>query len=362
MRPLPISKAEVEPTISILIAAHNEEAVIAEKLDSCLALDYPRAQVEVIVISDGSTDATAAIVSGYVKDGVIFEPHRERRGKSYVLNRAAEKATGEIMLVSDANAMFEPRALRTLVQNFADPTIGCVSGSRHLLSENGAVQQSAGLYWRYESAIKRWESITGSTMGVLGSMLAIRSANFRPIPRHIINDDFFLALCVLKQGQRVIYEPDAICGSYASQSIQQEKIRRRRISAGRFQHLFSSGSWMQLSVVVRFKLISHKYLRLCLLPFMVCTLLFNIAALWQSPNAVSLLMLLSGQSIFYLLALYGNLYARSRLFGRLPAVAYYIVSGSSASVEGLYGYFRGTETVLWHKANRSSGPNIPAPN
>lgn len=351
-------QVDITPTVSILVAAYNEEDVIAQKLDSCIALNYPKDKLEIIVVSDGSIDQTVDIVGRYAgrHSEVIFIPKEVREGKSRALNTGAERATGDILVISDANAMLDPDAIRLLVRNFADPQVGCVSGSRHLLSgENGGIEKSSGLYWRYESAIKRWESKTGSTVGVLGSMLAIRQTLFRPIPSDIINDDFYIMLSALNGGQRKIYEPEAVCGAYASQSTRQEKVRRKRISAGRFQHLLNFSSWIYLPQAVRFRLISHKYLRLFLFPIMIGALLSNGVAVWLNPTINLGSLLLIAQVTFYLLALLGKFVKGGPLLGRLSSVAYYIVAGSIASLEGFWGYLSGTQTVLWTKAGRSSG-------
>jgi len=359
MRPTPLKKQSIEPKVSILIAAYNEETVIKQKLESCFALDYPQEQVEIIVICDGSTDATASIVSALINSGQSFATVRliengERRGKSYSLNRAAELACGEILLISDANALLEPSSVRKLVANFADTNVGCISGSRHLMAADGSIKTSAGLYWRYESAIKSWETQTGSTLGVLGSMLAIRRELFTPIPADIINDDFYIALCSLGQGKRVIYEPEAVCWAYASQSVSQEKIRRRRISAGRFQHLLRSFRKIEMSNYNWFKLISHKYLRLFLLPFMVVGFGANTVVLLSPPVGTMWIVLWGGQFAFYGLAVLGSYFASKQIRSPLPAIAYYVVSGAWASVEGILGYLTGSQTILWQKVNRGS--------
>jgi len=179
----------IQPRVSLIVSAYNEEAVISQKIDNTMALDYPRDLLEIIVVTDGSSDATAEIVAGYQNQGVILLHKPERGGKSAAINRAADKATGEILIFSDANAFYRNNVLRKLLRNFSDQSFGCVSGKKTILPTAATVTESENKYWKYESFIKTSESRLGTTTAVVGEMIAFRRKVFSPIPSGIINDD-----------------------------------------------------------------------------------------------------------------------------------------------------------------------------
>ncbi|MCF6290808.1 MAG: glycosyltransferase family 2 protein [Desulfobacterales bacterium] len=357
LRPRPVRQRPVTPRVSLIIAAYNEEKVIAEKIDNSLALDYPA--LEIIVVSDGSSDTTAGIVRGYADAGVVGLHRPQRWGKSAAVNRGAEQATGDIFVFSDANAFYFPDVIRKLTRNLADPAVGCVSGSKTVrpLADNrcqeSSVGRSEGLYWRYESFIKEKETLVSSVTGVVGEMLALRHELFQPIPDNIINDDAFLCWHILRQGFRVVYEPGARCWETASASGRDDMVRRQRITAGRYQLLFRVRWWPWNNPGALFLLISHKFLRLFLPFLMVIALAANLLLLFFPHVPALMLFLLAGQSAFYALALLGMLLDRQgRPSWRLPALAYYILIGNLASLSGLFLFLTGRQSVLWQKAAR----------
>jgi len=170
-----VRRAPVTPTMTLIIAAYNEEAGIAERLENALGVDYPQAALDVLVASDGSSDATAAIVAGYAPRGVRLL-QLPRQGKIPALNEAVRHATGEILVFSDANIHFHPQALRALARNFADPAVGGVAGNStyHLPADGESSSRGEGLYWRYDSWLKEMESRTGSIVSAHGGLYAIR--------------------------------------------------------------------------------------------------------------------------------------------------------------------------------------------
>ena len=275
------------PALSLIIAAYNEADVIAAKVENSLTLDYPPDRLEIICVTDGSDDGTADIVAAYDVQGVRLLHQPQRQGKSVAINRAAAQANGDILVFSDANAFYLPDALRMLVRHFADEQVGGVTGQKTIQRSHdqwqpaSGVSDSSSLYWRYESAIKQWESAIGSTAGVVGEMMAVRRALFQPIPADVINDDAYLAVRLCGVGARVVYEPAAVCWETAAASNQQEQIRRRRITAGRFQLLFRPRLWPWRSPWMVFALFSHKFLRLLLPFFLLGALVSSALAVWR---------------------------------------------------------------------------------
>lgn len=354
IRRRPIDRAEITPRVSLIVAAYNEDSVIAAKLENSLSLDYPTEALEIIVVADGSTDGTAEIVRGYADRKITLLHSPERRGKSAALNRGVAQASGEILVFSDANALYEAAALKKLVRNFNDPQVGCVSGRKTVRGGDSAVGESEGAYWRYESYIKAGETQTGATVGVVGEMLALRAALFEPIPETVINDDAYLALRVLRRGFRVIYEPEARSWETPSLSTRDEVIRRQRMTAGRFQLLFNPTQlWPWNRPLVLFQLISHKFLRLLLPLFMLGAFVSNALLVALRTRQLLMYLVFSAQLAFYGLALLGFVAERRGRRLKLPAVAYYLTSSNLATFQGFVRYVTGKQTVIWEKAQRA---------
>lgn len=348
----PVRRGDHLPAISLITAAHNEEPVIAKKLENVLALRYPRDLLQIVLVSDGSTDRTARIAGAYEDQGVQVLELRERGGKSQAINAGLARATGKVIVINDANAFCLPDALLKLAQQFNDAEVGCVTGRKAVRAGQSAVGRSEGVYWRYESYIRRKESEIGSTTGLVGGILAVRRELFDPIPPHVINDDVYVGMQVLKRGYRVVYDPETVFWQMSTVDMRAESVRRRRISAGRFQLLFNPALWPSNDVFVLFQLFAHKFLRL-LLPFlMIGALLGNVAlALWfDSPPFFR--VTLAGQAAFYLLALLGWAAERTGRPLKAAGVAYFIASGNLTAIEGLAHYLSGRQTVLWQKAER----------
>lgn len=255
----PVLTAEITPTVTLLIAAYNEEAVIAGKLENCLALDYPAEKLQVLVAADGSTDRTVDIVRSFSSRGVelCYEP--ARRGKMAAINHAMQAARGEIVVFSDANNYYRRDALRELIRPFADPTVGAVSGAKHIVKGDGQLGEAEGLYWKYESFIKEQEARLWTCTAVAGEIFAIRRELFTPAPEEVINDDFYLALQVIRRGFRVMYAPKAVSLERVSPSAQDEIVRRTRIIAGRYQAMAMSLKLLPFrQMFVLWQIVSHK--------------------------------------------------------------------------------------------------------
>jgi cellulose synthase/poly-beta-1,6-N-acetylglucosamine synthase-like glycosyltransferase len=370
------------PPVTLLIAAYNEEEVIAEKLENALALDYLLENLQILVAADGSTDRTPDIVRQFPQQsrrpfrGVELSYAPERRGKMAAINRAIPMARHAILVFSDANNLYESDTLRELVQPFSDPTVGMVSGSKNILKGDGVLGEAEGLYWRYESFIKQQETRLGTCTGVSGEVLALRRSLYQPCPEHIINDDFFLALNVIRQGYRVIYTPQARSYERVSASAQDEVVRRARIVAGRYQAMRVALRWLPWrQPLVVWQIVSHKFLR-PLVPFgMLAALLANLAAvIWPPmggwPTGVKNLpliwlafpynwLLLFTQLGFYTLAWLGNRQDRrmpQSSLGKLLYLPAFLVNSNLAAILGLARSLVGKQTVLWQRvARRSTG-------
>jgi cellulose synthase/poly-beta-1,6-N-acetylglucosamine synthase-like glycosyltransferase len=353
----------ITPQISLLIAAYNEQDVIASKLENTLALDYPTERLQVVVATDGSDDHTPQIVETFAERGVELSHDFHRRGKMAAINRALPRLKHEIIVLSDANNLYAPDALIELVKPFSDARVGAVTGSKNILDDPDAHAKADGLYWRYESAIKKYETALGSCTGVAGEILAIRRSLYRPPPDHVINDDFFIGMGVLRQGYRLVYAPAACSYERSSLTEQDEAVRRARIVAGRYQAMLMAGSVLPWrSPVLIWQVISHKFMR-PLIPFlMIIAFLATLAAcIWPLPAAEPgwlylappyNVLFLAAEILVCILAIFGSSLKNRGLLGKILYLPTFLVNSNLASLLGLYSFFTGKQTSLWRRARR----------
>jgi len=353
----------VTPPLSILIAAYNEEDVIAAKLENTLSLDYPEDCRQIVVAVDGSEDGTAGIVQSFADRGVELSFDIRRGGKTAAINRAMPRLQHNIVVFSDANNLYEHDALLELVKPFSDPKVGAVTGSKIILDESDAYAKADGLYWRYESAIKENETLLGSCTGVVGEILAIRRNLYQPPPDQVINDDFFIGMSVLRQGYRLVYAPKAHSFERGSLTEKDEAMRRSRIVAGRYQAMLMSRNvlpWRNPLLI--WQILSHKFMR-PLVPLMMILAFFASTAtlIWppQSSNYAWLFLVPPYNSIFFLLevlvyslAVFGGYFKNKGLLGKLLYLPTFLVNSNLSAILGLYSYFTGKQTSLWKRTRR----------
>jgi cellulose synthase/poly-beta-1,6-N-acetylglucosamine synthase-like glycosyltransferase len=362
--PKPVAARPITPKVTLLIAAYNEEAAIAKKLENSLALDYPLEQLQILVAADGSNDQTPDIVRAYAERGIELSYSPPRQGKMAAINRAMPRANGEIIIFSDANNMYNPNVIQELVAPFADLTVGAVTGAKSIARGDGALGESEGLYWKYESFIKEQETRLGTSIGAPGEILAIRRNLFESPPDNIINDDFYIAMRLLQRGYRIIYNPQARSSERISLTTQDEINRRARIVAGRYQAIFLASQLLPLqNPLVVWQVISHKYLRPLVPLAMLGALLTNIMTIiWPAPSKKHALINLAlpfnwfallFQLLFYGLAGLGNAQqARKGKPGMLLYLPTFLVNSNWAAVVGLYRFLVKNQTTLWQRAQR----------
>lgn len=344
----PMQAATPYPTLTVVIAAYNEERVIAAKLENTLALDYPADRLRVVVAAHGSSDATAEIAGGFAARGVTVLHDPVRRGKTAALNRAVEATASEIVVFSDANNNFNADALLQLVRHFADPKVGGVCGLKQIYDAHD--RESAvgdGLYWKYESAIKIAESRLGSITTADGEIFAVRRELYRTLDESLINDDAAITLDLVRSGYRVLYEPGARSYEHASIRIEDDFNVKVRMVSGGFQTL--ARNWRFLippRSAFAFAFLSHKVLRWLAPEFLILML---AASLMLAATPFFLVVLL-GQVAFYALAWAGW---RMRARATLPIAIYvpfYFCAMNLAALFGLYRHL--TQSTQWKKAER----------
>lgn len=374
LRPRPVRADDAwTPAVSVVVAAHNEAEVIIDKLTSVLAADYPPDRLETLVVDDGSTDGTADVVETAALPGVRLLRQHQRGGKPIAVNRGVAEATGEIVVISDASALFDVGALRNAVRLFADDEVGVVTGAIRVIDEATGVARPAGLYWRLQQQLARWESQTGSTVGVNGNFFAFRRDTFVPLAPDTINDEFTIAMRQAADGRRVVVGDGVTTYDRAAGSMSAEYARRARITAGRFQWAASAAGGRH---PLLFRLASHKLSRIAVPPAFVVLLLASAARAAAARPAgrtgIADLALLRGagawawlgaQVLFWSAGAAGV--ARERAGGRVPTVLRmpaYLTSTTVAGLTGLQRHVMRRQTVLWTTRSEHSAPApVPAP-
>jgi cellulose synthase/poly-beta-1,6-N-acetylglucosamine synthase-like glycosyltransferase len=350
VRPRPLRTQEgYEPTVSLIVAAYNEQDVIVWRLANIADLDYPADRIEVIVVADGSDDRTAELARSMGQTKVLHHP--ERAGKRAAIERGVGVATGEILLLTDANNRFTPETIRALVAPFADPSVGVVTGRKAIDDDMGRpLDEAEGLYWRYESKIRAAESAVGSTTGVAGEILAFRREAFQFVKPGTMNEDFVQAMLAALDGWRVVYAPKAVSLERASATMGDEATRRSRLTTGRWQAL-----WMLLPSLLRrrpllaLQVISHKGLR-PLVPFaLIVALLSNVVLAAQHRWAAWLLLL---QAAFYTAAMLGWAAEAAGRRNRLFYVPYYFCRMHIAALSGFRDFVSRRQEAVWAKVRR----------
>jgi cellulose synthase/poly-beta-1,6-N-acetylglucosamine synthase-like glycosyltransferase len=352
LAPRPAHRADIQPRVSLIIAARNEERDIAAKLENALALDYPKELLQIVVASDCSDDGTDEIVRSFADRGVILHQQRVRDGKTRAQHRAVSVSTGEILVFSDATTKYEPDALRKLMRAFADPLVGCVSGQLlYVDGETSAVGQGCRSYWSYEKLLKSWESAAGSLIGVSGCLYAVRRSCYAKLAGDMI-DDFAIATEIQLQGLRTVYEPEAICSEDTNHRVRDEFRMRVRVIEQTMNALQRYGRLLDArrSPLFIFQLACHKTLRyaapiLLILAFGANALSLDAGVFYQFA--------FFAQSLFYFAAFIGWLGAVSGVGLGPLAIPYYFVLINTAAVVAFVKFMRGEAHIVWEPVRDS---------
>jgi len=343
------------PTMTLMICAYNEEDIIKEKMANTLALDYPKDKFRIMWVTDGSNDHTNELLAAYPEVDIVFSP--ERRGKTAALKHGLRELKTRYVAFTDANTMINTGALREIARLFSDPTVGCVSGEKRVAARKAGemASEGEGLYWRYESTLKRWDSELYSAMGAAGELYAIDPQLCREVPDEALLDDFMLSMYVVQAGKRIAYTSDAYAREYGSANIYEESKRKRRIAAGGLQSIWWLRSMLNplRQPLVTFQYVSHRVLRWSITPVaMVLLLIVNIALVAMGAGTFYTVMLIL-QTLFYLMALAGWLTNRFGYKNKLLYTAYYFMFMNFNVFRGM-AYLRSHgKSGAWEKAKRS---------
>jgi cellulose synthase/poly-beta-1,6-N-acetylglucosamine synthase-like glycosyltransferase len=337
------------PTISLLIAAHNEEEVIASRLDNALAMAYPTEKINIVIASDGSSDKTCEIVRGYLDPRVRLLDYAERRGKAAVLNAAMSVIDSDIVLLSDANTFSAPDAAKQLARWFTDSAVGAVCG-KLVLVDPSTGRNVDSLYWKYETFLKQCEARLGALLGANGAIYALRRNCYVPIPDNTIVDDFVIPLLGrLRHGYQIVYDPEAVAVEETPASIGSEFRRRARIGAGGFQSIgLLPGLLNPRLGWLWFSFVSHKLLRWCCPFFLLILLTCNLFLAGQPPYR----QILAAQSAFYLLSVAGACLPIGGRLMRLVRVSTMFTSMNLALLVGFGRWLSGQQRGVWQRTAR----------
>lgn len=342
--PRPVERGEMEPTVTMIITAYNEEKDLEAKLLNTFELDYPKEKLEIIVASDGSTDRTDEIVRSFADRGVKLFRQEGRLGKTMAQNTAVELAQGEIILFSDATTMYQPDALKAMLPNFADASVGCVAGKLIYVDPAGTgVGQGARSYWSYETFIKEAESRACSLIGVSGCLYALRRTAYVPLYPEA-GSDFLIVTKIYEQGLRTVYEPTAVCTEETNHRADKEIQMRVRVISQTYTDLWRHLHMMNplRSGFYAVQLFSHKVMRYAV-PVWLVLLLASTATLAFSFSLFLAVFLL--QCLFYSVAII-SLLSGGKVNGLL-AVPQYFVLTNVASVLAFFSFIRGERMATW---------------
>lgn len=343
------------PTMTLMICAYNEEDVVAEKMENTLALDYPKNKFRIMWVTDGSNDRTNELLAAYPDVDIVFSP--ERKGKTAALKHGLRELKTRYVAFTDANTMINAGAMKEIARLFMDPTVGCVSGEKRVAARNKGeiAAEGEGLYWKYESTLKKWDSELYSAMGAAGELYAIDPTLVKEVPDEALLDDFMMSMYIVDGGKRIAYTPDAYAQEYGSANIHEESKRKRRIAAGGLQSIW----WLRRMLnpfkqpVVAFQYISHRVLRWSITPVaLVVLLLINILLVAMGSGCLYNVMLIL-QILFYLMAFCGWALNRFGHRNKLLYTAYYFVFMNINVFRGMAYLKSHAMSGAWEKAKRS---------
>jgi len=350
-------RTDYEPEVTLFIAAYNEKDFVAEKIKNSRELDYPSGKLHMMWVTDGSDDGTPELLKQY--DGVVVHHLPQRNGKIGAMNRGMKLVNTPVVVFCDANTMLGKESIRRIVNLFSDPKVGCVSGEKRIYGKDkdAAAGAGEGLYWKYESALKKWDAELYSVVGAAGELFAIRTALYQDVEKDTLLDDFMISLRVAQKGYTIQYDPEAYAIETASANVKEELKRKIRISAGGIQSVIRLGSLLNIFKygTLSFQYISHRVLRWTLAPLSLLFLIPTGLILAINEGILefgfySILFWL--QLLFYCSALLGWYLENKSIRVKLLFVPYYFFIMNLSVFLGLKRYLKGSQSVNWERAKR----------
>ncbi|MEO6916603.1 MAG: glycosyltransferase family 2 protein [Chitinophagaceae bacterium] len=342
-----------EPFVTLVIPCYNESDIFAAKIQNCKALDYPSNKLKMVFITDGSTDGSEHHLKAWPEITVYHE--QRRAGKTAAENRVMKFVETPVVIFSDANTMLNTGAVRNMVKHFSDDRVGCVSGEKKIISESSDNASAAGegIYWKYESFLKRLDSELYSAVGAAGELVAFRTSLYRDLPEDTLLDDFMQSMQIAAGGSRIVYESDAYATESASENVHEELKRKVRICTGGWQSMVRLSGKLSLikTPTLYFQYISHRVLRWTIAPFLLLIVfMLNVPLAFMGDRFYVFMMI--AQLTFYLAAFTGLILENRKLRFKLLFVPYYFFIMNYAVLAGLVRYLTSRQVGTWEKAER----------
>ncbi len=342
------------PDVTLMICAYNEADVIEEKMQNIRALNYPQEKLCVMWVTDGSSDNSNEMLQAYPEVKLVFSP--ERKGKAAAMQHGLQENKAEYVIFTDANTMLNADAIREIVRQFMKKNVSCVSGEKRVAARHAgqATAEGEGVYWKYESMLKRWDSELYSAMGAAGELFAVRMSHYLPAPSNALLDDFMMSMLILKDGHRIAYTSEAYATEYGSASTAEESKRKRRIAAGGLQSIWWLRSMMNPFAYpkVAFQYVSHRVLRWSITPLALFALFpLNLLLLFASGSLIYQLLFLL-QLFFYLSALTGHILKVSGRRNKLLYIPCYFLFMNLNVFLGMGYLMSHKDSGTWEKARR----------
>jgi biofilm PGA synthesis N-glycosyltransferase PgaC len=341
------------PTCTLIVAAYNEADFMLEKISNTLQLNYPAGKLDLIFVTDGSTDRSAELVAEYSEIKLLHNP--ERKGKISAVHRAMQQVKTEVVVFTDANTFLNPEALVYLCRHYADLKVGAVAGEKRVAIEDSTdATAGEGFYWKYESKLKAWDSELHSVVGAAGELFSIRKSLYEPVAPNSVLDDFMISMRIAEQGYLIVYEPKAFALESSSANITEELKRKIRIAAGGIQSVL----WLKSLLnpfkfpVLSFQYISHRVLRWTVTPFLMI-LAFALNLILVLNGAATIYIVLFWLQVFFYVSAYaGKIIEDRKLRLKLLFVPYYFCMMNYAVLAGIIRFAFGEQSVIWEKALR----------
>lgn len=354
-KPLSLPQSLEIPSVSVIIAAYNEEDLIEEKINNCLSLNYPENKLQLIFITDGSSDQTPDIIRKYSRIKLLHED--QRLGKMSAIKRAMPYVSGDVTVFTDANTFLNKDALMHLTKHYQNPRIGAVAGEKKILVNKSADASSAGegFYWKYESALKKWDYELYSNVGAAGELFSIRTNLYQPIETDTIIDDHMIAMRIAEKGYIIAYEPDAYAMETASADSKEELKRKIRIAAGGIQSIYrlKKAANPLINPILTFQYFSHRVLRWTVTPWlMILLFILNLMICIRYPDLRIYTFLLVFQLLFYAAALAGWFLESKKIKVKVAFIPFYFTMMNYAVIAGTFRYFKGAQSAAWEKSKR----------
>lgn len=341
------------PSLTLVVAAYNEADLMDEKILNTLQLRYPADRLQLLFITDGSTDNSPEVISRYPQIKLMHSP--ERRGKINAVHRAMKEVHTHVVVFTDANTFLNQDALVNIARHYADPKVGAVSGEKRVKVEDVSdATAGEGFYWKYESTLKKWDSELYSVVGAAGELFSVRNDLYAPVYTDTILDDFMISMLIAQKGYRIVYEPAAYATESSSENIKEELKRKIRIAAGGIQSIVRLPKLLNPFAfpVLSFQYISHRVLRWTITPIlMILAFLLNIVIVSRGSIALYTALLLC-QALFYALAFLGWLTQQWKIKVKVFFIPYYFCVMNYAVFAGMIRYFGKKQSAAWEKAKR----------